>query len=114
MSLSTNFEIRSSLALLEDIMCLVDHARCGDPLSGEDLTAIYKDMETSVKTIKQVTGVSTPADTEEMIYSNMMAAAAPDPKAFSELVDDMAAEDEANGIYDHLEDDGTDEEDETL
>jgi hypothetical protein len=26
----------------------------------------------------------------------------------------MAAEDEANGIYDHLEDDGTDEEDETL
>jgi hypothetical protein len=69
MSLSTNFEIRSSLAVLEDIMCLVDLARCGDPLTEADLTAIYKDMETSVKTIKQVAGVSTPADTEEILYS---------------------------------------------
>ncbi len=38
----------------------------------------------------------------------------PDPKEFAELLDNMAAEDEANGIYDHLEDDGTDEEDENL
>ena len=62
-------EIRDSLNTLEDIMCLIDLSAT-EPLTDDDLRSIYKDMETAVNTIKNITGVTTEADINAIMFPN--------------------------------------------
>jgi hypothetical protein len=64
-----HIEIRDSLNTLENIMCLIDLSAT-EPLTDDDLRSIYTDMETAVNTIKSVTGVTTEADINAIVFPN--------------------------------------------
>jgi len=68
-NLINHTEIRDSLNTLEDIMCLIDLSAT-EPLTDDDLRSIYTDMETAVNTIKSVTGVTTEADINAIVFPN--------------------------------------------
>jgi hypothetical protein len=59
--------IRDSLNTLEDIMCLIDMSAT-EPLTDDELRSMYTDIATAVNTIKSVTGVTTEADIEALMF----------------------------------------------
>ncbi len=59
--------IRDSVNTLEDIMCLIDMSAT-EPLTDDELRSMYTDIATAVNTIKSVTGVTTEADIEALMF----------------------------------------------
>jgi hypothetical protein len=59
--------IRDSLNTLEDIMCLIDMSAT-EPLTDDELRSMYTDIATAVNTIKSVTGATTEADIEALMF----------------------------------------------